>query len=271
MAGIVMFVDAHPLSLKAAAINRAPLQHQNCCWLDRPSHPVKSFCALLALGLAWFGYWYFHRPITYPPGVLIASEPEQVAVAGGAKPIDYHAFHLQPLAHFTIDARVLHRKIYRYDRPAELVPVDLALGWGPMSDQHVLDHLRISQSMRFYWYEYQRQPPIPKDQIISHSTNIHVIPSTTAIASRCKSLRTGSLVHLSGELVEATGPGIGTWRSSLSRTDTGNGACELMWVEKMSVLNADSTQDRHLASKRRGGASAPSLDAKEMRRKAAVK
>jgi len=266
-----MFVDAHPLSLKAAAINRAPLQHQNCCWLDRPSHPVKSFCALLALGLAWFGYWYFHRPITYPPGVLIASEPEQVAVAGGAKPIDYHAFHLQPLAHFTIDARVLHRKIYRYDRPAELVPVDLALGWGPMSDQHVLDQLRISQSMRFYWYEYQRQPPIPKDQIISHSTNIHVIPSTTAIASRCKSLRTGSLVHLSGELVEATGPGIGTWRSSLSRTDTGNGACELMWVEKMSVLNADSTQDRHLASKRRGGASAPSLDAKEMRRKAAVK
>ena len=211
---------------------------------------MKSFCALLAIGLAWFGYWYFHRPITYPPGVLIASGPEQIDVVGNAKPIDYHAFHLQPLAHFTIDARVLHRKIYRYDRPAELVPVDLALGWGPMSDQHVLDQLKISQSMRFYWYEYQRQPPIPKDQIISHSTNIHVIPSTTEIASRCKSLRTGSLVHLSGELVEATGPGIGTWRSSLSRTDTGNGACELMWVEKMSVLNADSTQDRHLASKR---------------------
>ena len=211
---------------------------------------MKSFCALLAIGLAWFGYWYFHRPITYPPGVLIASEPEQIDVVGSAKSIDYRAFHLQPLAHFTIDARVLHRKIYRYDRPAELVPVDLALGWGPMSDQHVLDQLKISQSMRFYWYEYQRQPPIPKDQIISHSTNIHVIPSTTEIASRCKSLRTGLLVHLSGELVEATGPGIGTWRSSLSRTDTGNGACELMWVEKMSVLNADSTQDRHLASKR---------------------
>ena len=211
---------------------------------------MKSFCALLAIGLAWFGYWYFHRPITYPAGVLIASEPEQIAVAGSAKPIDYRAFHLQPLAYFTIDARVLHRRIYRYDRPAALVPVDLAMGWGPMSDQHILDQLKISQSMRFYWYEYQRQPPIPKDQIISHSTNIHVIPSTTEIASRCKSLRTGSLVHLSGELVEATGPGIGTWRSSLSRTDTGNGACELMWVEQMSVLNADSTQDRHLASKR---------------------
>jgi len=211
---------------------------------------VKSFGVFLAIALASVAYWYFHRPITYPPGVLIASEPEQIGIIGSVKPIDYHAFHLQPLAYFTIDARVLHRKIYRYDRPAALVPVDLALGWGPMSDQHVLDQLKISQSMRFYWYEYQRQPPIPKDQIISHSTNIHVIPSTTEIASRCKSLRTGSLVHLSGELVEATGPGIGTWRSSLSRTDTGNGACELMWVEKMSVLPESVAQDRHLAFKR---------------------
>ncbi len=32
---------------------------------------------------------------------------------------------------------------------------------------------------------------------------------------------TGELIHLSGLLVEATGPGIGTWRSSLSRTDSG--------------------------------------------------
>lgn len=211
---------------------------------------MKSFGVFLAIALASVAYWYFHRPITYAPGVLIASEPEQINIIGSVKPIDYHAFHLQPLAYFAIDARVLHRKIYRYDRPAALVPVDLALGWGPMSDQHVLDQLKISQSMRFYWYEYQRQPPIPKDQIISHSTNIHVIPSTTEIASRCKSLRTGSLVHLSGELVEATGPGIGTWRSSLSRTDTGNGACELMWVEKMSVLPESVAQDRHLAFKR---------------------
>jgi hypothetical protein len=112
-----------------------------------------------------------------------------------------------------------------------------------MSDQRVLDQLTISQSGRFYWYEY-RQPPIPKDQIISHSTNVHIIPATSAIASRCKSLRAGSLIHLSGDLVEATGPGIGSWRSSLSRTDSGNGACELMWVKEMSILTESDTQDR---------------------------
>ena len=197
---------------------------------------MKAFVALLALTFFGFTYWYFHRPIVYPPGVLVSSEPQQVDLTGETPPIEYRDFHLQPLAQFSIDARVLHRKVYRYDKQSALVPVDLALGWGPMSDQAVLDQIKISQSMRFYWYEYQT-PPIPKDQIISHSTNLHVIPATPAVASFCKSLRQGELVHLDGELVEATGPEIGTWRSSLSRTDTGNGACELMLVETGAKLN----------------------------------
>jgi hypothetical protein len=197
---------------------------------------VKSFCAILVVGLAWFSYSYVHRPITYPPGVLIPSEPEQLDLVGDSSVIEYHDFHLKPLAYFSLNARVLHRKVYRYDRQAPLVPVDLALGWGPMSDQRVLDQLRITQSMRFYWYEYKMPPPIQPEEILAHSTNLHVIPSTPEIASRCKSLRTGSLIHLTGELVEATGPNIGTWRSSLRRTDTGNGACELMLVKELSVV-----------------------------------
>jgi hypothetical protein len=211
---------------------------------------VKWFGIFLAIALASVAYWYYHRPITYPPGILVASDPEQTAVISSEKPFDYRAFHLRPLAHFALDARVLHRKTYQYDRQAQLVPLDLALGWGPMSDQRVLNQVKITQSMRFYWFEYKMPPPIPKEEIISHSTNVHIIPSTSAIASRCKSLRTGSLVHLSGELVEATGPGIGTWRSSLSRTDTGNGACELMWVTDMSILPGNGSQDQHLALRR---------------------
>ena len=109
-----------------------------------------------------------------------------------------------------------------------------------MSDQSVLDQLKISQSMRFYWYEYRLPPPIPQDEIVRHSTNIHIIPANDSIASACESLRAGELIHLQGELVEATGPGIGTWRSSLRRDDTGNGACELLLVEEFSRIDADS-------------------------------
>jgi hypothetical protein len=201
---------------------------------------VKLFASLLAVVLAWAGYAYLHRPINYPPGVLVSSEPEQTMQPEPVAMIQRGAFHLKQLAHFSLDARLLHRKIYRWDRQSALAPVDLAVGWGPMSDQAVLDRLQITQSMRFFWYEYQMPPPIPKEQIICHASNLHIIPATSAIASRCKSLRVGTLIHLSGELVEATGPQIGTWRSSLTRTDDGNGACELVWVEELSSLAVEA-------------------------------
>ena len=211
---------------------------------------MKSFCAILVIALACAGYWYLHRPIIYPAGVLVASEPDQIKLPSDAPGFQRGAFYLKPLAIFSLDARVLHRKVYRWDRQAALVPVDLALGWGPMSDQRVLDRLKITQSMRFYWYEYKMPPPISPEEIISHSTNLHVIPSTREIESRCKSLRAGALVHLSGDLVEATTPGMGAWRSSLSRTDTGNGACELMWVTELSILTEKEAQDRQSIAKR---------------------
>ena len=195
---------------------------------------MKSFWLAVAIFAVILAWRYFHDPIQYPPGVLIPTEPEQTATDD--PPLHRGVFDIRPLAHFTVDARILHRKVYRWDRQAALVPVDLALGWGPMSDQHVLDQLKITQSMRFYWFEYKMPPPIAKEEIISHSTNVHVIPASPQIAAECKSLRTGALVHLSGDLVEATAPGLGTWRSSLSRTDTGNGACELMLVKEVSIL-----------------------------------
>jgi hypothetical protein len=193
-----------------------------------------SFLALIFL--AWFAYGRINAPINHPPGVLIAAEPLQTALTPNDAPFDHDKFHFQPLAHFALEARVLHRKIYRYDRQAALVPVDLAVGWGPMSDQAVLDQLEISQSARFFWYRWPHQPPIAPNEIAAHATNLHLIPSTPAIASQCKSLRTGELIHLRGLLVEATGPELGTWRSSLSRTDSGNGACELVWVEEIETI-----------------------------------
>lgn len=197
---------------------------------------MKSLSVVALLGLAWFAYGRMTAPITYPPGVLVSGEPVQTALQPDDSEFDYGKFHLKPLARFELDARVLHRKVYRYDRQAALVPVDLAVGWGAMSDKAVLDHLAISQSARFFWYEWQGQPPLPPNEIVSHATNLHLIPSSRELAAQCRAFRTGELIHLRGLLVEATGPEIGNWRSSLSRTDSGNGACELVWVEETHHL-----------------------------------
>ena len=206
---------------------------------------MKAGVTFAVIAIALIAYWYTHRAIHYPPGVLINGEPAQVSLPETTVPIPYGSFSLKPLALFSVDARVLHRRNYRYDAGAALVPVDLALGWGPMSNETVLDKLSISQSMRFYWYQYRLPPPIPATDIVTHSANMHIIPATPAVEARCKSLRAGSLVHLIGDLVEASGPGIGHWRSSLSRSDTGNGACELFYVEEITeILPSQAPENR---------------------------
>ena len=43
-------------------------------------------------------------------------------------------------------------------------------------------------------------------------------------------------VRLTGYLVDVQGPGGFRWRTSLTREDTGDGACELMWIERVEVL-----------------------------------
>ena len=116
---------------------------------------MKKTLFLLAVVGVWFAHWQLHRPITYPPGILIASDPTQVNLPSNEPEFGFGDFHLKPLARFAIDARLLHSKIYRYDRGASLVPIDLAVGWGPMSDQQVLDHLQVSQSMRFFLVRIQ--------------------------------------------------------------------------------------------------------------------
>jgi hypothetical protein len=50
-----------------------------------------------------------------------------------------------------------------------------------------------------------------------------------------KAVRVGQVVKIIGKLVEVQASDGWRWRSSLTRKDTGNGACELIYVEAISV------------------------------------
>ena len=172
-------------------------------------------------------------PVEYPPGVLVAEDPVQKRVTG-LQVFEVGDFLVRPLAHFSIEARVLSRKRYRMGRDSDLSPVDLALGWGAMSDQAVLDRLEIWQGGRFFYWR-TGQLPIPEREVIEHSSNMHMIPAEETVRDALLSVREGDLVEVEGYLVVATAEGGWIWRSSLSRKDSGNGACELVYVTRIEV------------------------------------
>jgi hypothetical protein len=172
----------------------------------------------------------------FPPGVLVPYEPDQVLIDVPFR-WDYKGTQVTALASFRVRARVLLTQHYWSGDEATVSPVDLTLGWRLMSNQQVLDGLDIfSQHRAFSWMARDKRLPATEREIITHSANMHMVPSTEALAERLAAVKPGDLVDIHGYLVQIKMPDGGIWRSSLSREDSGNGACELVWVNDVAKL-----------------------------------
>jgi hypothetical protein len=188
--------------------------------------------SVLALAFMLIRDWE-SAPIEHPPGILVTESPIQRNVEAGQFMVDDYL--LTRKASFDIRARVLSTEPYYMGRTADLSPVDFALGWGPMSDQAVLDVIKVSQSGRWYRTRWDQPAPISDQAIIANSSNMHMIPADSFIERTLKRVRKGDVVHLKGFLVDVDHPSGFYWRSSMSRNDTGDGACELVYVESILV------------------------------------
>jgi hypothetical protein len=186
--------------------------------------------AVLAAVL-WCAWQRFEqRPLNPPDGRLAPSEPRQTDIETSTT-LAYGRWRLTPRAHYEVTARILGREWYHFDALADLAPEDLALGWGPMSDNRILAAFAISQSARFYIWRPLTALPIPREDVITHSANTHIIPADDRVRSQLAQLRIGQVVRLTGTLVDATRDDGALLRTSLTRTDSGAGACEVLLVE----------------------------------------
>jgi hypothetical protein len=186
----------------------------------------------VAVAIAGIAAWHAFstRPLTLPPGRVAPDDPQQSALAGSMREWKLDGATLIPRARFRAEARVLGREPYRFDRLAKWIPVDLALGWGPMSDTAVLSRLSITQGNRFYFW-MARELPIARRAIETHSANVHLIAADAGVARRIDRVRVGQVVRLSGYLVDLVSDEGWTLATSLTREDTGAGSCEVVFVE----------------------------------------
>jgi hypothetical protein len=191
--------------------------------------------ALIAASL-WQGWSQWQLRAVHPDdGVVAPDDPVQTDIVQ-VSPLVHGRWTLTPRAHYDITARILSREDYYVDALASLVPEDLALGWGAMSDNRVLKSFEISQGARFYTWRPIAALPIPREAVIEHSANTHVIPADSLVRHQLAKLRVGQVVHLTGLLVDGVRDDGARVRTSLTRKDTGAGACEIMLVEDVEVL-----------------------------------
>lgn len=141
---------------------------------------------------------------------------------------------LQP---FKGDFRILGSKIYNNDPQAKFSPIDYAVSWGLFAEPEIARHITVNQYDRYLNWKMDRIP-VPKAQAMQMVSNMHIIPANPQIAKAIKQVKRGDLVRLKGELVEVRDKDL-VWTSSLTPTDTGDGACEvfrvnsIQWIEKV--------------------------------------
>lgn len=183
--------------------------------------------ALLALGCA--------RSDPWPPKIIAKADPTQKAVSATLKAWSHNGYLVRPQAEYDITARVLLLEKFSSGREADLSPEDLSLGWGEMSNGSYLGQIGLQHVERYYQWEIKGEVP-DKDTIIAHSANTHFIPATDGVAAILKTIRVHDLIHAHGYLVNVEAPDGWNWSSSLVRTDTGAGACELFWCDRLETL-----------------------------------
>ncbi len=146
-------------------------------------------------------------------------------------------FTLTKKASYKIAGLVVSTKHYYSDRNSLLAPVDIALVFGDLYSNSLYKEIKWSQSGRWYWWKYDSSFPRQDNSYISrYSSNNHIIPSNDNLKKAAKSVSRGDIIALEGYLVYVDGKkGEATfwWNSSLSRGDTGDGSCEVLYLTKL--------------------------------------
>lgn len=133
------------------------------------------------------------------------------------------------------------RDYWGFDGYETLVPRDVCIAWGSLGELYLNNKAEFRQLDRFCYGRMVDSGVDPAEVFtfktpfgqtrssVSSMSNNHLIPSTAEIRDAIFSLRAGDKIRISGYLVDINYDNI-VLQSSTTREDTGNGACEVIYV-----------------------------------------
>lgn len=202
---------------------------------------VIGYLTLLLVTLT-LGYWCLHEPkeskivdlyYKYREQTDLFHEPIQEKTS--KEIFNFGDYEIEPLYNYALKAKVLRKEKYSFDRSAKLSKYDLALGWKEMAKDENIDKIKITQSNRWYRWKVDNFF-IPRTTIEHNSANTHIIHANSEVLEQVESFDKGDVVELYGYLVKIKDKNGFQWKSSTKRTDTGDGACEVFFVEYAKVF-----------------------------------
>lgn len=131
---------------------------------------------------------------------------------------------------YNVRAKIVSAKTY----PDYWAPMDVFLAWGELLDHPSTKQTVVIQAdRRGHWFPPKDSPAYKRRDL---ACNTHLIATDDETRQEILSLRQNQTIYLRGTLVEAKFASGKTMRSSLSRTDDGGGACEVVLVKSLQIL-----------------------------------
>ena len=210
--------------------------------------------ALFALAAGFYFDGQLPEPDALAPA--LRAEPLQTTVAAApfaarAGGVDYR---IAPVADYDIAGLV----VSRHDSSTwwdwihaaasdHLNVVDLCLVWGANAADGAYRRMSFSSGQFVCYYQY-RDAASAAPRYLRALSNNHLLTDDPRIARQLRDLRVGDQVQLRGQLSSYSHhAGFDFTRgTSLTREDTGNGACETLFVRDVQLLRAAPAWPRTL-------------------------
>lgn len=147
---------------------------------------------------------------------------------------------------YEIEGLVIHTKnYYGFGLANRLAPRDIGLAWGDVAEYNDKIDFNWRQSGRWlYWKvkSYDELEPVGDESDVSmQSSNNHLIPADNSIKRKIKKIKKGDHIKIKGYLVNVDAENkkgkVFLWDTSTTRTDTGDGACEIIYVTDIIWLD----------------------------------
>ena len=158
-----------------------------------------------------------------------------------------YAYELTPVYGYEICGLITSRinySLFTIYKSEKTFPVDLCLIWGSNARNRIFGdpNVRFSQDCRFCWVQWSGQ----KEFDFSEFSNNHLLTRDLSLEKKIKDLHAGDQVLLRGKLVNVRAKLLGkggaydapeiAWNTSVTRSDNGAGACEVLYVEEVEIL-----------------------------------
>ena len=192
-------------------------------------------------GIVYILYWNGSRN-----AVTDIREPVQTETSGKIY-LNVNDFDItvDRLYEYDIEALVVSTHDYKGNSVGTaLSPKDLALAWGTVAEHNKDVDFHWKQSNRWYYWRVDTPQELGvaggELRIIRQLSNNHIIPANEEIRQKVSYIRRGDHVRLQGYLVNVNGRKADgstfRWYSSTTRTDTGDGSCEVFYVTSVEWI-----------------------------------